>query len=259
MSVELERIPTMAKPSLKSLLLAAGALVVAASPAHAVLKISALIDAFPVITCADQDACDLDPTVGILTLAPQSGGGVTFFGSTQIQQIATGAGTFNVLNSSGQQIINNTGAPLDITIAISATDFQGDVTSFSASGSGTVQLGAGSTATFEFYGDPNNQQGADDPDDKPGILLASDTFNAVGATYAFSENYAGAFSASNPFSFTLWASGTLAAGASLVNRGQTIVAQVPEPGSLLLLGGSLIALGLFARKRRRRMVAATAA
>ena len=242
----------MANPVWKPLLLAAGALAVVASPAHAVLQISALIDGAPVINCVDQDlSCDSNPVAGILTLAPQSGGGVTFLGSTQIQRIATGAGTFNVLNSSGQQIINDTGGPLDITLAISATDFKGPVTSFSASGSGTVQTGAGSTATFEYYGDPANQQGADDPNDKPGILLASDMFTAIGSTYAFSQNHSGAFDAAGPFSFTLWVSGTLAPGGSLVNRGQAIVAAVPEPGSLLLLGGALLGLGGVARKRRR--------
>ena len=178
-------------------------------------------------------------------------GGVDVFGSSQVQTI----GTTNFLNTSSFQIVNHNLFSVQVLLAIGGTNFLGPVSSYAASGSGTWQNANGSSIAISYYGDPANGQGADFPNDLPGIQLANFADVAVGSADSFAFNSSGAFAGPNPFSMSLGTSGTLAAwnGApgtepTLVGRNQTIITtQVPEPIALSLLGIGL--LGLCAVRR----------
>src|SRR6186997_1439747 len=91
----------------------------AAFPAHAVLQISGTVGGIAV-QCADQDACDTNLAPGQLSVGDQTLGGVQFIGSSQTQTVGPPS---NKLDTSSFQIINDSGAAVDIELAVSGTSF----------------------------------------------------------------------------------------------------------------------------------------
>jgi hypothetical protein len=83
-----------------------------------------------------------------------------------------------------------------------------------------------------------------------------DTFSAtqtLARSQSFSHNNTGPVNDPTNFSMTLQATGTLAAGAQLLSRGQTETKEqvsIKEPGSLALLGAALLGFTTLYRRRR---------
>lgn len=222
----------------------AALLALLAAPAHATLEI-ALDVAGTDFFCADNAACDTNPTLGVLQIGAQTINGVAVNGSIQ-----TSSTSPDSLNTSSLLIRNTSILPKAVAFVVSATGYTGPVSSVHASGSGTWESAGGSTASLEWFADPLNRQGAGPLFATPGALIASFASTAVGDADSFSHDGAAPF-AGTLFSMTESASGTLVAGGSLVNRGQAEIAVIPEASTWAMILVGFLGLAFAARKRAR--------
>jgi hypothetical protein len=234
---------------------AIAALCIGAPQARATLQIAADFGG-STLFCADNDGtgCDQSSAIGTIQLANQTIGGVTVNGSVQtsIGTLLT-PGTPPAINTSSLSVINTTGVPVAYDVTVGDTDFTGGASSFASAGSGVFQQANGSTITLSFWNDPTNTQGADFAGDTPGTAVDTFSHTASGLADSFAHSNTGPLADGSTYSMTLDATGTLAAGGQLINRGQTLLTQIPEPDSLALLGAAL--LGFVALRRSMKAAA----
>jgi hypothetical protein len=244
-----------------------GALALGAAPrAEADLIFAATVGGVNVCATDNNSPClfglqlmDQNPLAGTLSLLTVNVGGLLLEGSLHTQFTASGApGSQNILNSSSLSLVNATIAPISFQATLGATDFVGPVNEAFTTGSGTWVNSAGSSINLTWYNDALNRQSGENATDREGLLV--DTFADVAGLGidSFSHN-GGPFAVVDPplFSMALGFEGTMLAGSSLISRGQSEVkpvADVAEPGTVLLLGAGLA--GLARRLRRRTVVTA---
>lgn len=235
---------------------AAGVLGFVSAPAHATLQIISDVSG-TIASCVDNAACDLNPAVGIINVGNITINGVQVNGSIQTSTGTPANPGLDTLNTSSLSIINLTALTKTVTVTVSDTDFAGPVVAFQTAGSGVWQNAIGSSITLNWFDDPANGQGADDPTDTPGNLIDSFTHAATLFVDSFSHNGTGAVSDPGPFSMTEQAIFTLTPFAQLVNRGQSEVKlAVPEPSTwgMMLLGFVGLGYAGFRKARSARSI-----
>jgi hypothetical protein len=232
----------------KHLLLASTLLAaVGTSPAYATLQLSIGANG-STFTCQDgQLGCDLSGGANNLLTVDTSIGGAF----VQLTLATSQFGKVNELTLSSANIINQSGAPIDIKLLASDTGFISPVSFIINSASLTFADAVGSPAsTLQFWADPLNVQGAN-PTNTPGALLETVTGTPVTNPDSFSGSNIAPFSANAPFSMTEGASLNLIAGGSVTGFNENMQSGViPEPRTwaMFLIGFAFLG---FAGLRRR--------
>ena len=223
-----------------------------ATKADAALQIAADINGASFF-CTDGLGCDTSPVGNVIITSNATLDGILFSSSST----SSGSGALNFLNASNLLITNTNPVPVDVTITVSNTNFTAPTKLFADASSGVWQGKGGSTATFKWFIDPNNAQGADNAFDTPGTLLDTDS-SSSGSVPVFSFAHNNPLlqdEMSFPFSMTEQVTLHLAAGESIVNRGQSIVGSpIPEPSTWVMMGLGFAGLAFAGfRKRGERL------
>jgi hypothetical protein len=227
--------------------LAALAALAGAHPAYATLQLSISANG-STFTCADGElSCDLSGAAKNLLTVDTSVGGAF----VQLTLATSTFGAPNELTLSSSNIINESGAPIDIKLLAGDIGFVSPVSFIKNSASLTFADAVGSPAsTLQFWADPLDTQGAN-PNNTPGVLLFTTTGTPLVNPDSFEGTVTTPFAASAPFSMTEGASLNLIAGGSVTGFNQNMQSGIiPEPSTWAMMVIGL--LGLAGLRRRSR-------
>jgi hypothetical protein len=236
---------------LKRLLLGAGLAALIAGPAHATLQLSISANG-STFSCFDGElSCDVSGGANnLLTIDTTIGGAFV-----QLTLAQSSFGRTNELQLSSSNIINQSGAPIDIKLLASDTNFVNPITGIRESSSLTFNSAIGSPASFlQFWADPNNVQGAN-LTNTPGTLLFTATGTPVTDPDSFDGTHFNPFVLDAPFSMTEGASLNLISGATVTGFNEAMQTSVPEPKTWALLGVGFAVMGLMGLRGRKDRLA----
>ena len=232
---------------MKKVLLLGAALAVLASPAHARLQLS-ISDGAALFTCFDgQLSCDQSGGANNLLTIDQTVGGAF----VQITLAQSTFGAHNTLQLSSSSIVNETGAPLTVTLLASDTDFVAPVSFIRNSASLTFNEAVGSgLSKLQFWADPANVQGAN-PSNTPGSLLETVFGTPLTDPDSFSGSNLATFIAGSPFSMTEGGALALRGGASVTGFNASMTSGVPEPKTWALMATGFALMGFLGFRRAK--------
>ena len=228
-------------------LIAAGAAMAGmASDAEAALALR-LTQGATVVTVADGGGSDLDPTVGIISYNSTLSGDVL---GSFVTNISTGSSNpvlpppYPHMDLSTVQISSNGGGTIEVALSQDGFDSMSAVQSFTSAWG--VVMNAGQSA-FEAYVDPSDALFS-----KAGTKVADFSASSPGGFFinaAYGVPVSPSYSVSLYWTITHTGAGITTGNANL---------QIPEPGSLALLGIGLMGMGGLILRRRRLVTQAAA-
>jgi hypothetical protein len=201
--------------------------------AHAVATLSLSVDGSAAITCADGAGCDTNSNAGVVTFSPSLGDFSVNVTTGLSKPILTGGSPLMDLNTVNVQIW---GDPHTLQIKFSDTGFDIYGGWIGTTYGGTLN-GTGASVAYSAYYDAGNA-----------LFGEGTTIGTVGSgSGPFSGSTDGGWSPNDLYSVTEIL--TLKTGGGLTVFSGDFAVNVPEPGTLALIGFAL--LGFAAVYRRR--------